>query len=638
MIQLNMTPKSLERKLVLVIFAVVLTALLIVGGVIYKHQTSTYKTSLKENVNLIGETVAETIIVALRFDVSKDADIILSSLRNIPRINLARVYLPDGSLFARYERDSGQAQAHYELKDSTFEFKDNEALLIKKIMHDGDFLGFLVISHDLDGLKLKGRETLTILLSALIVSLFLAEFLAIIFLRMITRPIRHLIDVSMLISETGDLTIRADKTTDDDLGLLVKRYNQMLDQLQQNSVELSNEKEALSESRDRELELQERLSRSERMESLGILAGGVAHDLNNILGPLVGYPDIILDEMPVDAEYRHEIEQMQMATNKAAAVIQDLLTLARRGSYRRVPVNLNSIVLEYQRSITFQQLMDQHPAITCRCDLESTEPTLMGSEHHLTQVLLNLTFNAAEAMEGGGEILVRTRSLTLENKIECLEVIPEGSYAVLTVKDEGLGIPDEVIAHVFEPFYTRKELGSSGSGLGLSVVYGIVKDLDGYINLFSEEGKGTTFDLYFPLSNASVESSDLKASVTGGSESILVVDDLPIQRELATRILESSGYQIQTVCNGKEAIEKIQSNAFDLVLLDMIMEDGFDGLETYRGLRQINPEIRCIIVSGFSESDRVKQAEEEGVKTFLPKPYTRNELLQVVRSTLHPII
>jgi two-component system, cell cycle sensor histidine kinase and response regulator CckA len=383
--------------------------------------------------------------------------------------------------------------------------------------------------------------------------------------------------------------------------------------------------------------LEERLQRAEKMEALGTLAGGVAHDLNNVLGVLVGYSELLLDKIPKGDPLNKHVSHIMQSSNRAAAIIQDLLTLARRGVAISEIVNLNGVISDYFRTPEFERLKDYHPKVALRTDFEKDLLNIKGSPIHLGTTVMNLVSNATEAISGEGEVIIRTENRYLDKPIRGYEDMQEGDYAVLTVSDNGKGISDTDIEKIFEPFYTKKVMGRSGTGLGLAVVWGTVKDHDGYIDVQSEEGKGSTFTIYFPVSREQLSSEQQKMSpdqYMGSEESILVVDDVEGQRELAVSMLTRLGYRVHAVSSGVEAVAYIKSNTVDLLFLDMIMEPGIDGLETYRRVLEINPEQKAILVSGFSETDRVKEAQKLGAGAYVKKPYVLEKLGLAVRKEL----
>jgi len=270
-------------------------------------------------------------------------------------------------------------------------------------------------------------------------------------------------------------------------------------------------------------------------------------------------------------------------------------------------------------------------------DLAADLLNISGSPIHLSKTVMNLVSNAAEAMADGGTIYISTQNKYLDQPVEGYDEIEEGDYVLLKISDTGIGIKPEDKERIFEPFYTKKIMGRSGTGLGMAVVWGTVKDHKGYIDLQSTEGQGTTFTLYFPVTRESLaddRSARATVETNGNGERILVVDDIAEQRQIATLMLKKLGYDVNSVPGGAEAIVFLQDHSADLIVLDMIMDPGIDGLETYKQILQINPDQKAIIASGFSETWRVKEAQRLGAGAYVKKPYTIDKIGQAVSAAL----
>jgi CheY-like chemotaxis protein len=373
------------------------------------------------------------------------------------------------------------------------------------------------------------------------------------------------------------------------------------------------------------------------MESLGTLAGGVAHDLNNVLGIVVGYSEMLLDGVDKSSPLRHGLENIMTGGLKAAAIVDDLLTLARRGVPGRSILNLNKIIADCQKSPEFASLSFHHPSVKIKTDIEPDLLNISGSSVHLGKSLFNLVSNASEAMPKGGILTIKTANQYLDRPIQGYDQIREGDYVVLSVSDTGEGIHEADLERIFEPFYTKKVMGRSGTGLGLAVVWGTVKDHHGYINVESEEGKGSTFTLYFPVTREDITAEAVAIAISeymGNGESILVVDDVKEQRDLAAGMLRTLNYSVTNVSSGEDAVAYMKEHEVDLIVLDMIMDPGMDGLDTYKSILEIHPKQKAIIVSGFSESDRVRAAKGLGAGAYVRKPYIKEKLGLAVRNEL----
>lgn len=383
--------------------------------------------------------------------------------------------------------------------------------------------------------------------------------------------------------------------------------------------------------------LEAQLQQAQKMKAIGTLAGGVAHDLNNILSGIVSYPDLLLMQIPDDSPLRKPILTMQASGEKVAAIVHDLLTLARRGVVTEGVVNLNDIISEHLKSPEYKKLKLFHPDVEIETNLEESLLNISGSSVQLSKTVMNLISNAAEAMADGGKIFISTENRYIDRPLSGYESVEEGDYITLTVSDAGTGISSEDMDRIFEPFYTKKKMGRSGTGLGMTVVWGTVKDHEGYIDIQSTEGKGTTFTLYFPVSRREIAKEEVILAIedyTGKGESILVVDDVKEQRDIAYTMLTTLGYVADAVSSGEEAVEYLKEHTVDLIVLDMIMAPGMDGLDTYRKILEMHPGQKAIIASGFSASGRVKEAQRLGAGVYVRKPYSLEKIGIAIKTEL----
>ena len=373
------------------------------------------------------------------------------------------------------------------------------------------------------------------------------------------------------------------------------------------------------------LEFQDKLAKSQRMESLGLMASRVAHDLNNILSGLVSYPDLLLQKMGDDTMLREEIELIRKSGRQAGDLVSDLLTVARGAKSRKEDNHLNTLVNSYRNSIEYRQLHQEFPELQIDFELDPTIPVISSSAINITQTLSNLVINGVEACTTPQpRIRIRTTFQILEEELCGFETIPPGHYVILSVTDNGIGIGTQSKSHIFEPFYSEKELGKSGTGLGLTIIWNAIRDHNGYINLATSR-KGTRFDLYFPIPaerKFRPISQQVMQELSGNGESILVIDDEAFQRDIARATLQQLGYSVHTVDSGEQAIESIRSGTFDLLILDMVFETGMNGVDTFAAIKEIEPTQKALVTSGFFDPVEQQRISSLGINQYLHKPYS----------------
>ncbi len=383
--------------------------------------------------------------------------------------------------------------------------------------------------------------------------------------------------------------------------------------------------------------LEEQLHRSQKMEAIGLMAGGVAHDLNNILSGIVTYPDLLLMSLPKDSDLQEIVKEIQESGRRAADVVADLLVVARGITTVWETSNLNILITQYLASPEGRKVKSLHPHVTIATNLSPDLLNISCSGVHIKKCLMNLVMNAAENIKEAGSVTISTRNRYIDKPVVSKHLEKKGEYAVLTVTDTGSGIAKKDINHIFEPFYTKKVLGKSGTGLGLAIVWNTVQDHGGWITVKSGK-KGTTFELHFPVTREKlpVKTKPTKIEdLTGNGENILVVDDEPLQRDIASQILTTLSYNVVSVGSGEDAIDHLEDNDVDLVVLDMIMEPGINGRKTYEEMIKIKPGQKAIITSGFSENKEVKKAQDLGAGQFIKKPYMLKQIGVAVKQALH---
>ena len=404
-------------------------------------------------------------------------------------------------------------------------------------------------------------------------------------------------------------------------------------QLIMNIVRDVSQRKALEQERETTAK---KMRRTSRMEALGLMAGGVAHDLNNILSGVISYPELMMMKLPQDSPIRADLKKVAASGQRAAGVVADLLTVARGAATVKEVACINELIRIYLSSPEFCKLETLYPKVRIVSTLSPGVKNISCSPVHVQKVLMNMVTNAAESIDSTGEVEVSTGS----RKVKKDEVPPgksAGEYTVLSVRDTGSGISQHDLDHIFDPFYTTKKMGRSGTGLGLAVVWNTVQDHDGFVSVESNGG-GTTFSLHFPICSqaASCRMSTPGGSLVGlhGKGRLLVVDDEQTQREITAKILTTLGYEVAAVGSGEEAVAFLEKSCVDLVLLDMLMDPGINGRETFERILHTCPGQKAIVVSGYSDSEDIKQAMELGVLALLKKPYTMEEIGLAVREAL----
>lgn len=381
--------------------------------------------------------------------------------------------------------------------------------------------------------------------------------------------------------------------------------------------------------------LEVQLMHANKMEAVGTLAGGVAHDFNNILQAINGYTQLLLiNKSPDDRDY-DKLVQLEKAGERASGLVQQLLTFSRKAGGERRPLSLN------QEIVSVQKLLDQTipKMIETRLNMADDLWRINADPLQMEQILLNLASNAADAMPGGGYLTIETKNIVL-NETYCTEYVESvpGNYVLLTVSDTGSGMDPETRRYIFDPFYTTKPVGK-GTGLGLASVYGIVKEHGGLINCYSEIGQGTIFKIYFPAVLTADDSpgkkDDPSTVFQGEGEGILVIDDEETVREMAKEMLEYYGYKVFCAENGECALNMYQDNLseIDLVILDLNMP-GMGGYKCMQALLEIDPEAKVLIASGYSTDYHAKQALSSGAVSFIGKPYHLQEMARKVRAAI----
>jgi PAS domain S-box-containing protein len=379
--------------------------------------------------------------------------------------------------------------------------------------------------------------------------------------------------------------------------------------------------------------LEAQFRQAQKMESVGRLAGGVAHDFNNVLTAIFGYADLLLEELPPASAARQDIEEIRKAAERAAALTRQLLAFSRKQVLAPVVVSVNELVKDIDKML--RRLVKED--IELRLALAPDASNFRADPGQLQQVLMNLVVNARDAMPTGGNLLIETSNIELtEQYAELHQAVVPGPYVMLAVSDTGIGMDAETKARIFEPFFTTKEKGQ-GTGLGLSTVYGIVKQSEGYVWVYSEPGRGTTFKLYFPRVGEPAASlpAPREAATLTGTETILLAEDDEMLGPLAKGLLEKLGYTVLEANNADRAlaVARAHPGPIHLLVSDVVMP-GASGRDLARRLAETRPDTRVLYVSGYTDDAIVHHGMLEPGLHFLQKPFTPAALARKVREVL----
>jgi signal transduction histidine kinase len=398
------------------------------------------------------------------------------------------------------------------------------------------------------------------------------------------------------------------------------------------AIQRQRTKEALQKS-------EEQLQQSQKMEAIGTLAGGVAHDFNNLLTVILGNTQLALRSLQNDDPIKRRLIEIEKAGNRATSLTRQLLAFGRRQRLERLTLNLNEVIADLMKMV--QRIIGEDIEVAVKSEPELS--LVFADPAQIEQVIMNLAVNARDAMPQGGQLAIETFNYEFEEtQRRKYEYIQPGKYVVMMISDTGTGMDPEIKARIFEPFFTTKEIGR-GTGLGLAMVYGIIKQHEGYIHVDSEAGHGATFKVYLPVATEVVveETQAVQLPLLGGTETVLVGEDEEALRALAKDVLEGLGYSILLAANGEEAVEmfKAQRAQIDMVLLDVVMPR-MGGHEAYERIQALSPGVPVIFMTGYSsetvQSRFVKQnrfVEELGAPV-LQKPYNVEILGRKIREVL----
>ncbi len=655
----NAIRRSISRKFMVAVMATTFTAVFVSGLANLAYDINDFRTSVLEELGSQADILAQVSTAALEFEDKPSAEATLARLGARPNVHAAAIYRADGSLFVAYTSSEqpgalsppGRPSAAGHIIDG------KDLHIFRPITRGKDKVGtiYLRSAYPLDerverGLKMFG--------AALAVSLAVAALAAGWLQAAVTMPVKAMTRAVRELITRRDFSQRVGKTTEDETGMLVDAFNAMLAEIGQHAARLEqtnvsltheiaerakveqamNELNASLEERiaARSLELaraNEQLHQSQKMEAIGQLTGGVAHDFNNVLQVINGNLQLLGMTLPEDAAAQRRLETARYATDRGAKLASQLLAFARRQPLQPAPTDLGRVLRDMDDMLrrALGETVEVETAVTGGLWNTMVDP------NQLENVVLNLAINARDAMGGQGKLTLELGNAMLDEHyaLNEQEVAP-GQYVMLAISDTGCGMPPEVVARAFEPFFTTKREGE-GTGLGLSMAFGFVKQSSGHIKIYSELGSGTTIKIYLPRSHQAEEQQFNMGvgKVVGGSETVLVVEDDMAVQATAVDMLSALGYRVLRADNGDAAVAVLKEHArIDMLFTDVVMPGAVRSPELARIAKDLHPAISVLFTSGYTRNAIVHGGRLDPGVELISKPYRADDLARKIRHVL----
>ncbi len=639
--------RSISTKFMLAVLATTFTALLATAAAVLVLDIQGFRDSAVNDLSTQADILAKVSTPALEFGDRAVAGENLAQLRARPGVSAAALYAADGSRFATYSADGvvpipARAQAAGAAIDG------DQVTVFRKVVRNRDVLGTVYLSATYPLAQRIARYALILggtMLLGLAVAILVSAWLQ----SAVTRPIRALTGAVRQVIERRDFSARVTKTTEDEVGSLVDAFNAMLGEVGQRTTALEHEmeertavQEALAQLNttleeriaERTAELHrahEQLHQSQKLEAVGQLTGGVAHDFNNVLQVITSNLQMLQMTLAGNPTAQRRLEAAAFAADRGAKLSQQLLAFARRQPLQPMAVNLSSVLRRMDDLLRRSLGETIHIETVVAGGLWTT----FADPHQLENVILNLAINARDAMKGNGRLTLELGNAMLDDQYVVNERdVPAGQYVMLAISDDGCGMPPEVAARAFEPFFTTKREGE-GTGLGLSMAYGFVKQSQGHIRIYSEVGAGTTIKIYLPRSHEP-EAELLEPTgdrAVGGIETILVVEDDAAVQATTVDILSGLGYRVLKANDGQSALTVLQSGIpVDLLFTDVVMPGPVRSPDLARKAKQLLPRIEVLYTSGYTQNAIVHGGRLDPGVELISKPYRREDLARKIRS------
>jgi signal transduction histidine kinase/CheY-like chemotaxis protein len=651
----------IDRKLAFVVTATTLGALALASVTVVSYDSIRARSTLVRELSIVGNIVADRSTAAVAFDDAQSAMESLQALSARPSI-LAAVLLDEErkqlATFARSEM-AARSIRRIEQRDPEEQawLEGDRAYLVRAIELDGRRIGTLILESDLRDIREHQARFVAIALGIGAISFALAFVLSSRLRRMISDPVLRLAHAAQHVTREHDYSTRVARHSEDELGLLVDAFNDMLEELARRDVALVAErdraavaaeraqvlleetrqaKEAVEKGVAERRRLEAQMQRTQKLESLGVLSGGIAHDFNNLLTGILGNADVAFRALPEGSRERDLLEQVKTAARAAADLTGQLLAYSGRGTFRVEPLDLSALVEEMGR------LLGSSISKKARLvyELEPDLPLIDADPTQIRQVVMNLITNASEAIgDEPGKVTLRTGSIQVGRaklaQSYTHDDLPPGEYVFVEVVDSGCGMSEETLQKIFDPFFTTK---FTGRGLGLAALLGIVRRHRGTIFVSSQPGSGTNFRILLPAGASDRKLTHDREEVVeawSASGHVLVIDDEPGIRRLARLLLEEAGFDVGLATDGDEALEFLRerSEIPDVILLDLTMPRR-SGIEVLEEIRRVNSHVPVVLMSGFTESAVASVLDSDPRARFLQKPFTSESLKRAVCTAL----
>jgi signal transduction histidine kinase/DNA-binding response OmpR family regulator len=650
--------RSISKKFMLAVLATTFSALFATAAAMLLLDIQAFRANAVNDLATQADIIAKISIPALEFNDTKVAQENLAQLRSRRNFTAAAIYRADGSQFAGYTRDDASPAAIPAApKAAGFVIDGNQITMFRPIARDGerDVAGTVFLRAQYPLAERIARYVL-ILAGTMVAGLLVAVVVSWWLQAAVTRPIRALTGAVRQVIDKRDFSARVSKSTEDEVGSLVDAFNSMLsevgqraDALERTNAALQHEmnertcaQEALRElngtleerivQRTTELErAHEQLRQSQKLEAVGQLTGGVAHDFNNVLQVIMSNLQMLQMTMAGQPEAQRRLEAAAFAADRGAKLSSQLLAFARRQPLQPLSVNLGRVLRGMDDLLRRALGETIHIETIVAGGLWST----LVDPHQLENVVLNLAINARDAMKGNGRLTLELGNAMLDDQYVANERdVPAGQYVMMAISDNGCGMPPSVLQRAFEPFFTTKREGE-GTGLGLSMAYGFVKQSHGHIRIYSEVGAGTTIKIYLPRCHqpeAELGEQHTERAV-GGIETILVVEDDPAVQATTVDILSALGYRVLKANDGQSALTVLQSGIpIDMLFTDVVMPGPVRSPELARQAKQLLPEIEVLYTSGYTQNAIVHGGRLDPGVELISKPYRREDLARKIRS------